>query len=111
MRRGRRELRVAVNRASIGALDQKLWRPEVGASGERIDSNQFLNQFSTNSLSFLVPEAKLIQTFPATSYPSFTAASRLHAADELGESGGNQKTSSKPPRGRIHPRDQVPHMA
>ncbi|MED6163116.1 hypothetical protein PIB30_076725 [Stylosanthes scabra] len=28
MRRGRRELRVAANRASIGGLDQKLSRPE-----------------------------------------------------------------------------------
>ncbi|MED6132889.1 hypothetical protein PIB30_022968 [Stylosanthes scabra] len=40
--RGRQELRVAVNRASIGALDQKLSRPEVGVSGGRIDSEPVL---------------------------------------------------------------------
>ncbi|MED6165136.1 hypothetical protein PIB30_096688 [Stylosanthes scabra] len=31
MQRGRRELRIATNRVLIGALDQKLSRPEVGA--------------------------------------------------------------------------------
>ncbi|MED6124315.1 hypothetical protein PIB30_057824 [Stylosanthes scabra] len=43
MERGRQELRVAANRASIGALDQKLSRPEVGAGGGKIDTNQFFN--------------------------------------------------------------------
>ncbi|MED6207485.1 hypothetical protein PIB30_036258 [Stylosanthes scabra] len=47
--RQRQELRVAANRASIGALDQKLSRSEVDVSGGRIDTNQFLCQFSTNS--------------------------------------------------------------
>ncbi|MED6185355.1 hypothetical protein PIB30_056249 [Stylosanthes scabra] len=32
MERGRQELRVAANRASIRALDQKLWRPEAGVT-------------------------------------------------------------------------------
>ncbi|MED6177596.1 hypothetical protein PIB30_099689 [Stylosanthes scabra] len=49
MERGRPELRVAANRASIGALDQKLSRPEVGVGGGRIDTNQFVYQFFTNS--------------------------------------------------------------
>ncbi|MED6127127.1 hypothetical protein PIB30_085165 [Stylosanthes scabra] len=52
MGRGRQELRVAANRASIGALDQKLLRSEVGVSGGRIDTNQFFNQLFSNSLSF-----------------------------------------------------------
>ncbi|MED6183495.1 hypothetical protein PIB30_038335 [Stylosanthes scabra] len=39
---GRQELRVAANRASIGALDQKLSRPGVGVSGGRIDSEPVL---------------------------------------------------------------------
>ncbi|MED6122152.1 hypothetical protein PIB30_037146 [Stylosanthes scabra] len=43
MERGRQELRVAANRASIGALDQKLSRSEVGLSGGRIDTNQFVS--------------------------------------------------------------------
>ncbi|MED6174600.1 hypothetical protein PIB30_070542 [Stylosanthes scabra] len=42
MERGRQELRVAANRASIGALDQKLSRPEVGVRGGRIDSEPVL---------------------------------------------------------------------
>ncbi|MED6186814.1 hypothetical protein PIB30_070339 [Stylosanthes scabra] len=49
MERGQQELRVAANRASIGALDQKLSRPEVGVSGGRIDSEPVLYQFSTSS--------------------------------------------------------------
>ncbi|MED6195939.1 hypothetical protein PIB30_042552 [Stylosanthes scabra] len=50
--RGRQDLRVAANRASIRALDQKLSRSEVGVSGGRIDTNQFFNQLLLNSLSF-----------------------------------------------------------
>ncbi|MED6219868.1 hypothetical protein PIB30_039718 [Stylosanthes scabra] len=49
MERKRQELRVATDRASIGALDQKLSRPEVGVGGGRIDTNQFVYQFFTNS--------------------------------------------------------------
>ncbi|MED6143991.1 hypothetical protein PIB30_011236 [Stylosanthes scabra] len=56
IRRGQRELRVVVNRASIGTLDQKLSRPEVDARGVRIDWNQFFNQFWLTSLSFLVED-------------------------------------------------------
>ncbi|MED6137870.1 hypothetical protein PIB30_069061 [Stylosanthes scabra] len=52
MKRGQQELRVAANRASIGALDQKLSRSEVGVSGGRIGWNQFFNQFFSSSLSF-----------------------------------------------------------
>ncbi|MED6215620.1 hypothetical protein PIB30_115609, partial [Stylosanthes scabra] len=52
MERGRQELRVAANRTSIGALDQKLSLPEVGAGGGRIGWNQFSNQLLLNSLSF-----------------------------------------------------------
>ncbi|MED6184384.1 hypothetical protein PIB30_046990 [Stylosanthes scabra] len=52
MRRGHRELRVAANRASIGALDQKLSRPEVGVERERIDSESILEPILLNSLSF-----------------------------------------------------------
>ncbi|MED6208298.1 hypothetical protein PIB30_043659, partial [Stylosanthes scabra] len=52
MERGRQELRVAANRASIGALDQKLSRSEIGVCGGRIDTNQFFNQLFSNSLSF-----------------------------------------------------------
>ncbi|MED6134291.1 hypothetical protein PIB30_035664 [Stylosanthes scabra] len=46
MERGRQELRVAANRASNRALDQKLSRPKVDVSGGRIDTNQFFNQLS-----------------------------------------------------------------
>ncbi|MED6125535.1 hypothetical protein PIB30_069365 [Stylosanthes scabra] len=46
MRRGRRELRVATNRASIGALDQKLSRLEVSVCGVRIAWEQLLDQLS-----------------------------------------------------------------
>ncbi|MED6146745.1 hypothetical protein PIB30_037562 [Stylosanthes scabra] len=51
MERGRQELRVAANRASIGAPDQKLSRPKVDVNSERIDSEQLSNQFLLSSLS------------------------------------------------------------
>ncbi|MED6193255.1 hypothetical protein PIB30_017646 [Stylosanthes scabra] len=54
MRRGCRELRVAGNRASIGALDQKLSRPEVGVERKRIDSESILAPTLLNSLSFFL---------------------------------------------------------
>ncbi|MED6138038.1 hypothetical protein PIB30_070604 [Stylosanthes scabra] len=47
---GKRATRV--NHTSIGALDQKLSRSEIGVSGGRIDTNQFFNQLFSNSLSF-----------------------------------------------------------
>ncbi|MED6184678.1 hypothetical protein PIB30_049826 [Stylosanthes scabra] len=52
MHEGRQELRIAANRASIGALDQKLSRSEVAVGGGRINTNQFFNQLFLNSLSF-----------------------------------------------------------
>ncbi|MED6122435.1 hypothetical protein PIB30_039821 [Stylosanthes scabra] len=59
MGRGRQELRVAANRASIGALDQKLSRPEVGVSGGRIDSEPPLKSGKIVILWFGPSRAKL----------------------------------------------------
>ncbi|MED6198202.1 hypothetical protein PIB30_063848 [Stylosanthes scabra] len=50
MRRGGDKLRVATNGASIGALDQKLSRPEAADEQWRIDTESILNLFSVNSL-------------------------------------------------------------
>ncbi|MED6225682.1 hypothetical protein PIB30_095990 [Stylosanthes scabra] len=50
MRRGGDKLRVATNGASIGALDQKLSRPEAANEQWRIDTESILNRFPVNSL-------------------------------------------------------------
>ncbi|MED6151838.1 hypothetical protein PIB30_086192 [Stylosanthes scabra] len=50
MRRGGDKLRIATNGASIGALDQKLSRPEAADEQWRIDTESILNRFSVNFL-------------------------------------------------------------
>ncbi|MED6171613.1 hypothetical protein PIB30_042286 [Stylosanthes scabra] len=80
MERGRQELRVAANRASIGALEQKLSRPEIDVSGGRIDSEPvlqpILHQLSHSLMREREKTAVRIHSPIHNTAPSFSLAGR-----------------------------------
>ncbi|MED6201836.1 hypothetical protein PIB30_099083 [Stylosanthes scabra] len=84
MEEGRQELHVAANRKSIGALDQKLSRPEVGVRSGRIDSELVLQPIlhqlphslmrECSSMSSLSPIAYYSRAIQSTSVSSPSAS-------------------------------------